>query len=103
MSSTVLPVPLTSGSTKNYHLTAAYFAAFIALGLTVGSLGPTLPSLAEQTHVGLGAISYLFTARSMGYVFGAVRGGRLFDRHAGNPVMAVMLFAMSIMMALVPL
>jgi FHS family Na+ dependent glucose MFS transporter 1 len=87
----------------NFSLTAAYFAAFVALGLTVGSLGPTLPSLAEQTHVGLGAISYLFTARSMGYVLGAVRGGRLFDRRPGNPVMAVMLLAMSIMMALAPL
>ena len=103
MSSIDLSVPLTSASTTSYRLTAVYFAAFIALGLTVGSLGPTLPSLAEQTHVGLGAISYLFTARSMGYVLGAVRGGRLFDRHAGNPVMAVMLLAMSIMMALVPL
>jgi FHS family Na+ dependent glucose MFS transporter 1 len=103
MSSTALSVPSTSGSTRTYRLTAAYFAAFIALGLTVGSLGPTLPSLAEQTHVGLAAISYLFTARSMGYVLGAVRGGRMFDRRAGNPVMAVMLFAMSIMMTLVPL
>ncbi|HUS12672.1 MAG TPA: MFS transporter [Pyrinomonadaceae bacterium] len=102
MSSTALSVPLTSGRPATYRLTVAYFAAFIALGLTVGSLGPTLPGLAEQTHVGLGAIGYLFTARSMGYVLGAVRGGRLFDRRVGNPVMAVMLFAMSIMMTLVP-
>jgi FHS family Na+ dependent glucose MFS transporter 1 len=85
------------------RLSAAYFAAFVALGLTVGSLGPTLPSLAEQTHVGLNAISYLFTARSLGYVAGAVRGGRLFDRRPGNPVMAGMLLVMSLMMALVPL
>jgi len=84
-------------------LTAAYYAAFLALGLTVGSLGPTLPSLAKQTHVGLSAISYLFTARSMGYVLGSVRGGHLFDRRSGNPVMAVMLGLMAIMMALVPL
>jgi fucose permease len=103
MSSTALFMPSTLGGTRTYRLTATYFAAFIALGLTVGSLGPTLPSLAEQTHVGLAAISYLFTARSMGYVLGAVRGGRMFDRHAGNRVMAVMLFAMSLMMTVVPL
>ncbi len=59
MSSKALSLPLTSSRPATYRLTAAYFAAFIALGLTVGSLGPTLPGLAEQTHVGLGAISYL--------------------------------------------
>ena len=84
-------------------LTAAYFAAFIALGLTVGSLGPTLPGLADQTHVGLSAISYLFTARSIGFALGAVRAGKLFDSKPGNPLMAAMLLAMAIMMALVPL
>lgn len=103
MSSTVISVPSTRASANTHRLTAAYFAAFVALGLTVGSLGPTLPSLAEQTHVGLSAISYLFTARSLGYVLGAVRAGKLFDRRPGNPVMAAMLLAMSIMMAVVPL
>ena len=83
--------------------TVAYCAAFVALGLTVGSFGPTLPSLAEQTHVGLSTISYLFTARSLGYMLGSVRGGKLFDRRPGNPLMAAMLLAMAIMMALVPL
>jgi len=55
--------------------TGACCAAFVALGLTVGSLGPTLSALAEQTHVGLSVISYLFTARALGYVLGALRGG----------------------------
>ena len=88
---------------KDAQLTAGYFAAFIALGLTVGSLGPTLPALAEQTNVGLSAISYLFTARSLGFALGAVRAGRPFDRRPGNPIMAAMLLAMAIMMSLVPL
>ncbi len=92
-----------STSTRPPSLTAAYFAALLALGLTVGSLGPTLPSLAAQTHVGLGAISYLFMARSLGYVVGSVQGGKLFDRPAGNQVMALMLGVMAITMALVPL
>jgi FHS family Na+ dependent glucose MFS transporter 1 len=59
--------------------------------------------LAEQTHVGLSAISYVFTARSAGYLFGSVLSGKLFDRKSGNPIMAAMLFSMSVMMALVPL
>jgi FHS family Na+ dependent glucose MFS transporter 1 len=103
MSSTVISVPSAGRRTNTYRLTAAYFAAFVALGLTTGSLGPTLPSLAEQTQVGLSAISYVFTARSVGYLLGSVRGGRLLDRRPGNPVMAAMLLTMSIMMAVVPL
>lgn len=98
-----MSLPLSRGRAHKYRLTGAYFAAFVALGLTTGSLGPTLPTLAEQTQVGLSAISYVFTARSMGYVVGSVRGGKLFDRRPGNPVMAAMLFAMAIMMSLVPL
>ncbi len=84
-------------------LTCAYFAAFIALGLTTGSLGPTLPDLASQTHVGLSAISYLFTARSAGYVIGSTRGGRLYDRLSGNPVMATTLMVTVALLAIVPL
>jgi len=103
MSSTVISVPLTGGRANTYRLTATYFAAFVALGLTTGSLGPTLPNLAEHTHVGLSAISYVFTARSVGYLLGSVRGGKLLDRRPGNPVMAAMLLTMSIMMVLVPL
>jgi len=103
MSSTVISAPLTFDRSKKYRLTAAYFAAFVALGLTTGSLGPTLASLAEQSHVGLSAISYVFTVRSVGYLLGSVRGGKLFDRRPGNPVMAAMLILMSIAMALIPL
>lgn len=92
-----------SGRASTYRLTAAYFAAFVFLGLTTGSLGPTLPSLADQTQVGLSAISYVFTARSAGYLFGSVLSGKWFDRKSGNPIMAAMLFTMSVTMALVPL
>src|SRR6185503_16463568 len=103
MSSTVISVPLTYQPPATNQLTAAYSAAFIALGLTVGSLGPTLPALAEQTHVGLSAISYLFTARSLGFALGAVRAGKLFDSRPGNPLLAAMLVAMAVTMAAVPL
>lgn len=92
-----------ASSDRKVALTTAYFVAFVALGLTVGSLGPTIPSLAAQTHVDLSAISYVFTFRSLGYVLGSVRGGKLFDQTPGNPVMATMLVAMALMMALVPL
>ena len=83
--------------------TIGYYGGFIALGLVSASLGPTLPGLAEQTRSHLSDVSYLFTARSFGYMFGALLGGRIYDRVPGHPVMAVVLVTMAAMMALVPL
>jgi len=80
----------------------AYFAAFISLGLTSATLGPTLPALADQTGVTLKGISYLFTARSLGYMLGALNGGRLFDRMPGHFLMAGTLLATAALLALVP-
>lgn len=103
-STTTLPTKLvTDKGTQPAAQTAAYFAAFIGLGLSTGSLGPTLPALATQTRVSLGVVSYLFTARSLGYILGATQGAKAFDRRAGNPVMAAMLVLMAAMMAVTPL
>ena len=66
--------------------TAAYYVAFIGLGLVSASLGPTLPKLRELTGVSLGEISYLITARSLGYLAGSVIGGQLYDRLRGHPL-----------------
>lgn len=82
--------------------TAGYFAAFIALGLVTAVIGPTLPALAQHTRVGVRELSSVFTAQSLGYLIGSIVGGRLFDRVKGNPVMAAVLFIMSVMAALVP-
>ena len=83
--------------------TIAYFVAFIALGLTTASLGPTLPGLEAQTGVNTRVISYLFTARSFGFMLGSFRGGTLYDRRRGHLVMAAMIVAMAVMMAVTPL
>src|SRR5919202_846588 len=83
--------------------TVGYFAAFVALGLTIGTFGPTLPGLAEQVGASLGGAGFLFMARSLGYLVGSSRGGRLFDRVSGHALMAAALFVMASMMALVPL
>src|ERR1043165_626106 len=83
--------------------TIGYYAAFVALGLSVASFGPTLPGLADQTHARLDEISFLFTARSLGYLLSSLHLGRLFDRRPGNSVMVFMLLLMASMLALVPL
>jgi FHS family Na+ dependent glucose MFS transporter 1 len=71
--------------------------------METSSLGPTLPGLAEQTNTQLDAISLLFTAHSLGYMFGSFFGGRLYDLIPGNALMVGMLLLLAAMLALVPL
>ncbi|HSF80613.1 MAG TPA: MFS transporter [Anaerolineales bacterium] len=82
--------------------TAGYYIAFIVLGLSTAALGPTLPGLAEQTRSTLSQVSYLFSARSLGYLLGSLWGGRLYDRLPGQRVMVVMLLIMASALALMP-
>jgi len=80
-----------------------YYVAFIALGLTTASLGPTLPGLAENTASTLQQISYLFTTRSLGYLIGSYVGGFVYDRKIpGHYIMSVMLLLMGVLLALAP-
>ncbi len=83
--------------------TLAYFAAFIALGLTYAPLGPTLTNLADNTSVALDQISIIFSARGFGYLIGSVIGGRLYDSMRGNPVVIGTMLMMAAMLALTPL
>ena len=92
--------PLTPN--KRGYITAAYYASFVAMGISMASLGPTLPSLAANTRAGLAAISILFTARSLGALLGSVWGGQLYDRLRGHRVMALMILCMAIFTALTP-
>ena len=81
---------------------AAYFAAFVALGLFGASLGPTLPGLAENTRSAISQISFLFTARATGYLIGSFIGGRLYDRVPGHLVMGLGLAAMAVVLFVMP-
>lgn len=83
--------------------TVGYYAGFVILGLVIASLGPTLLSLSEQTQSQISQISYLFTARSLGYMLGSVYSGRLYDRMAGHHVLVGMLIVIAVMVFLVPL
>lgn len=83
--------------------TLIYFIAFIALGITRASLGPTLPGLAEQSMSSIQQIGYVFTARALGNLLGAKRGGHLYDRLPGHALNAATLIGSAILLALVPL
>ncbi len=82
--------------------TAGYYVAFILLGLSTAAVGPTLPDLAEQTRSTLSQVSFLFTARSLGYLLGSLIGGRGYDRLPGQRLMSVTLLIMAGALALVP-
>jgi len=82
--------------------TFTYYAAFIALGLTTSSLGPTLPGLAHSTSSDIGKISFLFVLRSLGYLLGSFNAGRLYDKRPGNPVIAFSLAIIAALLIFVP-
>ena len=82
--------------------TILYSLAFVALGLISGSIGPTLPALAAQTHVEMKQISNLFVARSLGTMLGSWMIGRAYDRVTGHPLLAASLLAAAIAMAAIP-
>lgn len=92
----------TTERSGNLAKTFAYYATFVALGLSAASLGPTLPGLAEHTRTQIGQVSFLFVARALGYLLGSLRGGRWFDRMPGHRLMAWMLVGMAAVLFLVP-
>ena len=89
--------------TKAWGNTIGYFASYIALGMMGAALGPTLPSLADNTQTQLSGISFLFTAHAFGYLIGSFQGGRLYDRMPGNPLMVGAMVVAAICLTLVPL
>lgn len=82
--------------------TVVYCAAFVALGLSHASLGPTLMGLAAQVGTGLVQISYGLGARSAGYLAGSILAGRLYDAVRGHPVLALMLTCIGAGLAMLP-
>lgn len=82
--------------------TTAYFAALIGLGLFTAVLGPSLPSLAENTRSELSQVSILFTARSLGYLLGSLGFGRAFDRFSGHALLVNVLLGMALVLGIIP-
>jgi FHS family Na+ dependent glucose MFS transporter 1 len=87
---------------QKYITTAAYYLAFILLGLTVAADGPALLKLAEHTSSTLDQISLIFIFGSLGYLVGSYIGGRVYDRVPGHRFMAGVLVFLGIIIALVP-
>ena len=82
--------------------TTFYYISFIGLGLGVGVLGPSLLRLAGNTGTTIGQVSSMFFFHSLGYMIGAIIGGRSYDRIAGHPIMSLMLVFIAITLAITP-
>ena len=83
-------------------LVASYFFSYVLLGMTSATLGPALPHLAGNVGTTLRGISSLFLAHRLGYMLGSFAGGRMYDRVAGNRLMAGVLLAAAAGMAVIP-
>lgn len=83
--------------------TAAYYLAFILLGMGGATTGPVLVDLATQTGTQLSQLSLIFTTGSLGFLLGSSVGGQLYDRKPGHRLMALVLIASGLATALVPL
>jgi len=85
------------------RIAAAYYAAFVLLGLMLTSVGPALDALQQQAGSTAGSISLLFTATALGYMAGSLTGGRLYGRLEGNRVVATALLCLAAVTVTVPL
>ncbi|MDT8305038.1 MAG: MFS transporter [Anaerolineae bacterium] len=90
------------GTAGRWQPTAAYLAVFASLGLVLASLGPALPFLAGRLGHSVDELAFLFSARAVGSVGGALLGGYLYDRHPGHPLLAVMLLILAAAIFLFP-
>ncbi len=82
--------------------TICCYAAFIAIGLAAGLLGPTLVGLAKQTDSSFAEIGFVFTVHSLGYVVGSTFFGKFYDRVAGHRILALMIMMLSAALLLIP-
>jgi MFS transporter, FHS family, Na+ dependent glucose transporter 1 len=93
---------LTSTKSDALRRTFGYYFLFVCLGLDSAILGPTLPSLADQTRSHLGQMGLLFLAGAIGYTLGTLISGRVFDRLRGHPVMGIAQLFVAAMIFVIP-
>src|SRR5512137_2325336 len=82
--------------------TMMYYWLFICLGLSIGLVGPTLPSLANQTQTLVGDLGAVFTASAVGALLGTLLGSRVFDRVRGHRALGIAQLASAALIALYP-
>jgi len=84
------------------RIAAAYYPAYIVVGLMLTSIGPCMKALEEQSGSSKGEISFLVVVMSLGYIAGSLLGARLYARVAGNRILTTALLAMAGLTVAIP-
>jgi len=84
------------------RIAAAYYGAYLLLGLMLTSIGPCMNDLEQQSGSSTAAVSFLIVVMSLGYIAGSIVGGRLYGRLSGNRVLSVSLLAMALLTVTIP-
>jgi MFS transporter, FHS family, Na+ dependent glucose transporter 1 len=83
--------------------TFSYYLLFICLGLGLGMAGPTLPSLADQTHTLLSEMGLVFLVGSLGYTLGTMISGPAFERLPSHRLLGIAQILVAGLIALIPI
>lgn len=94
---------MNNGNKQRTLKTFLYYISYAGLGLSIGVFGPSLLRLANNTSTTIAQVSTMFFFHSLGYMLGALIGGRSYDRFAGHPIMSLMLVCMAITLAITPI
>ncbi len=76
-------------SLKQRHQVVTYFVSFFSFGLLISTLGIALPYLAQHANVTLGEAALLFTMNSIGFLFGSLISGALYDVVKGKYLLSI--------------
>ena len=79
-----------------------YFIAFLALGMSAGIIGPTLPFLSNNLRIDLSKISYIFIIRSIGNMLGSYTSGHLFEKIKGHILFSSAMLIMCAVLFIIP-
>jgi len=68
-------------TSRQWGVYLMYCWGFFALGIFTSAPGPILPTLMEQTNCSLAVISFIFSARAIGFVLGSIISGYVMDAY----------------------
>ena len=85
-----------------FRRTLGYYSLIFCMGMSMAVLGPTLPTLAAQTHAHVGDMGQLFLFGAIGGALGTLLGGRLFDRLRGHGVLGVAQMVSGLLLLFIP-
>ncbi|KAL5006574.1 hypothetical protein ScPMuIL_015380 [Solemya velum] len=81
---------------RRFTNTAFLSGAFFVLGLCIAVPGPTLLDLGDRVHADTKSITWIFSARSIGYLLGSIIGGVMFDYFDKQMLMCITLLLTSV-------